>query len=81
MSRAWRAGTRHDPFNIAWSNFARASCRVWAVTSVRSASPYNFIFLFYKKSYIHIYSLYSILKILEYDVLLVRWLQTCSGLI
>jgi hypothetical protein len=35
-------------------------------------------FLFYKKTYIHIYNLYSILKTFKYDVLLVRQLYLVS---
>jgi hypothetical protein len=63
MGRVWRAGSRHDPFNSAW-----------VVASARSVGPahHNYIFLLYKKSYIHIYSLYSILKTPEHDVQLVR---------
>jgi hypothetical protein len=35
-------------------------------------------FLFYKKTYIHIYDLYSILKTFEHDILLVRQLYLVS---
>jgi hypothetical protein len=50
------SGPGHDPFNSAWSSPARASCRVWAVASVRSAGPvrHNYIFFILKKSYIYI---------------------------
>jgi hypothetical protein len=56
MGRVWRAGPRHDPFNSVWANLARVSCSAWAV-----ARPSMIIFLFYKKTYIHMYNLYSIL--------------------
>jgi hypothetical protein len=63
MGHVWRAGLRHDPFNSVWTNPARAPCGVWAVASARSASPARHdYFLFYKKSYIHMYNLYSIYK-------------------
>jgi hypothetical protein len=39
MSRVWRAGPRHDPFNSAWASPARAPCGAWAVASTRSARP------------------------------------------
>jgi hypothetical protein len=54
----------------------RTSCRAWAVASARSAglARHDYIFLFYKNMYIHIYNLYSILKTCEHDVLLVRQL-------
>jgi hypothetical protein len=62
MSRVWRAGPRHDPFNSAWANPARVSCGAWVVATTRSAGPTRHdYFLFYKKSYIHMYNLYSIL--------------------
>jgi hypothetical protein len=80
MSRVWRAGPRHDPFISAWVSPARASWLAWTVASVCSASSarHDYIFLFYKKSYIHMYNLYSILKIPDHDVLLVRRLYPVS---
>jgi hypothetical protein len=53
---------------------ARHERRAWVVASARSAGPvrHDYIFLFYKKSYIHMYNLYSILKALEHHVLLAR---------
>jgi hypothetical protein len=62
MGRVWQVGLGHNPFNSAWANPTRASCRV--VASTRSADPvwHDYIFSFYKKSYIHMYNLYSILK-------------------
>jgi hypothetical protein len=39
MSHVWRFGPRHDLFNSAWANPARAPCGVWAIASVRSAGP------------------------------------------
>jgi hypothetical protein len=73
MGRVWRAGPRHGPFNSAWASPTRASCHAWVVASVRSADPvrHDYIFLFYKKSYIHMYNLYLILEIFDHDVLLV----------
>jgi hypothetical protein len=52
----------------------RASCRTWAVASPRSAGPacHDYIFYFTKKTYIHMYNLYSILKTHEHDALLIR---------
>jgi hypothetical protein len=58
MSRVWRAGPGHDPFNSAWASLARATCRAWAVASAR----HDYIFYFTKKTYIHMYNLNSILK-------------------
>jgi hypothetical protein len=80
MGRVWRVGLGHDPFNSAWASPARESCRAWAIASSRSASQarHDYIFLFYKKSYIHMYNLYLILKTPECDVLLVRWLHLVS---
>jgi hypothetical protein len=80
MICVWRAGVRHDPFNSIWANLVRASCRAWAVASDRSAGPtrHDYIFLFYKKSYIHMYNLNSILKTPKHDVLLVRRLHLVS---
>jgi hypothetical protein len=54
--------------------FARANNVVsrLAVASARSAGPARHDFFYFTKTYIHIYNLYSILKISEYDVLLVR---------
>jgi hypothetical protein len=48
---------RHDSFNSAWSNPARASCGAWAVASVRRARPVrhdNFFIL--QKNHIYIYT-------------------------
>jgi hypothetical protein len=56
MGRVWQAGPRHDPFNSAWANPARASCGPWAVASARSAGPTRLFFYFTKN---HIYNLYS----------------------
>jgi hypothetical protein len=51
----------------------RTSCRAWDIASTRSAGPARHDYIFYfKKTYIHIYNLYSILKTFEHDVLLVR---------
>jgi hypothetical protein len=55
----------------------------WAVALAYSDGPArrDYIFLFYKKSYIHMYNLYSILKTLEHDVLLVRRLYRVSPIL
>jgi hypothetical protein len=60
MGRVWLAGPRHDPFNTAWVSPARASCRAWAIASAHSAglAQHNYIFLFYKKNCIYIYTIY-----------------------
>jgi hypothetical protein len=94
MGCGWRAGLGHAPFNNAWASPTRAACRVWDVASARSADPtrlhsvspallpsgFGFdIFLFYKKSYIHMYNIYSIFKTLDYDVLLVIRLHSMSS--
>jgi hypothetical protein len=69
----------NDPFNSVWASPARAQCRVWTIASARSAGPARpdtiIFFLFYKKSYTHIYNLYSVLKTSEHDVLLIRRLH------
>jgi hypothetical protein len=59
MSRVWRAGLRHDPFNSVWANPARAPCIAWAVASARSAglARHDYFFIL-KKSYIYIYTIY-----------------------
>jgi hypothetical protein len=78
MGLVWWVGPGHVPFNSAWACPTRAPCRVWAVASARSAGPARLYFLFYKKSYLHMYSLYSILKTPDHDVLLVRRLHPVS---
>jgi hypothetical protein len=59
MSRVWRAGSRHDPFNSAWANPARASCGAWVVASARSAGParHNYFFVL-QKNHIYICTIY-----------------------
>jgi hypothetical protein len=44
--------------------WSQKQSNAWAVASARSAGParHDYIFLFYKKTYIHIYNLYLILK-------------------
>jgi hypothetical protein len=72
MGRVWRAGPRHDPFNSDWANLARASCGAWVIASDCSAGPARHdFFYFIKKSYIHMYNLYSILSTSKHDVLLI----------
>ena len=75
MSGGPARGTTH----LILSGPAWHKRRAWAVASSRSASPTrpDYIFLFYKKLYIHIYNLYLILKTFEHDVL-VRWLRPVS---
>jgi hypothetical protein len=59
MDRVWRAGPRHDPFNSAWANPARASCGAWAVASARSAGPVRHdYFLILQKNHIYICTIY-----------------------
>jgi hypothetical protein len=59
MTRVWRAALRHDPFNSAWANPARAPCGAWVVASTHSAGPARHDFFYFtKKSYIHMYNLY-----------------------
>jgi hypothetical protein len=50
MSRAYRAGPKHGPFNKAGSGPTRQPYRAWAAVSARSAGParHDYIFLFYK---------------------------------
>jgi hypothetical protein len=59
MSRVWRVGLKHGPFNSAWASPTWASCRAWAVASARSAvlAWHDYIFLFYKNR-IHICTIY-----------------------
>jgi hypothetical protein len=63
MGCVWRAGSRHDPFNSAWANLARASCSAWVVASARSTARPNTIIFYFTKNhiYIYMYNLYSIL--------------------
>jgi hypothetical protein len=65
MGHVWRADPRHDTFNSAWASPARSSCRAWAVASARSGT---IIFFILQKSYIHMYTSYSILKRPKCDV-------------
>jgi hypothetical protein len=59
MVRVWRAGSRHDPFNNACANPTRALCGASAVVSARSVGPARHdYFLFYKKLYIYICTIY-----------------------
>ena len=65
MGHVWQAGPRHDPFNSAWANPARASCGAWVVASARSAGParHDYIFLFYKNVYTYIQFIFNIKNI------------------
>jgi hypothetical protein len=56
------------------------ACRAWAVASAHSTglARHDYIFYFTKKLYIRMYNLYSILKTLKHDVLLVRRLHLVS---
>jgi hypothetical protein len=82
MGSVWRSGPGYDPFNSAWTSPTRSSCRGWAVASARSADPPETIIFFYFTklvyTYIYIYNLYSILKIINHDVVLVKWLHSVS---
>jgi hypothetical protein len=62
IGHVWWVVQRHNPFNSAWARPARAPCGAWAIASVRGAGPTRHVFLFYQKSYIHMYNLYSIIK-------------------
>jgi hypothetical protein len=78
MGCVWRVGPGHDLFNSAWASPTR-SCRAWSVASGRSAdSAHDYIFYFTKPVYTYIYNLYSILKTINHDILLVRWLHLVS---
>jgi hypothetical protein len=56
IGRVWRAGTRQDPFNCAWTNPARASYGAWAVASARSvgSARHNYFFILQKIIYTYI---------------------------
>jgi hypothetical protein len=58
MGRVWRAGPRHDPFNSAWANPARAPCSAWTVASTRSAGLTQHDFFYFTKNYIYICTIY-----------------------
>jgi hypothetical protein len=62
MSRVWRAGSRHDPFNSVWASPTQALCRAWAVASARSAGPtrHDYIFLFTKNVYTYVQFIFNI---------------------
>jgi hypothetical protein len=55
MSRVWRAGPRHDPFNSVWANPAQALCGAWAVASARSAGPARHDYFFILQKIIYTY--------------------------
>jgi hypothetical protein len=61
MSRVWWAGPRHDPFNSAWANPARASCGAWAVDSARSAGSawHDFFYFTYVQFIFNIINTWS----------------------
>jgi hypothetical protein len=54
MGRVWRAGPRHDPFNSAWANPARASCDASVVASAHSAVPAQLFFILQKNIYTYV---------------------------
>jgi hypothetical protein len=64
MGRVWRAGSRHDPFNIAWANLTRVSCGVWAVALVRSAGParHNYFFILQNIIYTYVQFIFNIIN-------------------
>jgi hypothetical protein len=47
MGHVWWAGPGHGPFNSAWANPTRSSCRAWAVASARSADPARHDYIFF----------------------------------
>jgi hypothetical protein len=55
MYRVWRADPRHDPFNNARANPARASSGAWDVASVHSASLARHDYFFILKKIIYTY--------------------------
>jgi hypothetical protein len=65
MGRVWRADLRHDPFNSAWANLARAPCGAWAIASGHSAgSARHDYFLFHKKiMYTYVQFIFNIISI------------------
>jgi hypothetical protein len=65
MGRVWRAGPRHDPFNSAWANSARALCGAWAVASAHSASltRHDYFFILQKIIYTHVQFIFNIINI------------------
>jgi hypothetical protein len=63
MGRVWRAGPRHDPFNSAWANPARAPCSAWTVASTRSAglTQHDF-FILQKIIYTYVQFIFNIIN-------------------
>jgi hypothetical protein len=47
MSRVWRAGPKHGPFNSAGPGPARDPCRAWAAASARSAGLARHDYIFF----------------------------------
>jgi hypothetical protein len=68
MGRVWRAGPRHDPFNSAWANPARASCSTWAVASARPGT-----IIFFKKNHIYICTIY--IQYYKHMSMMLYWLD------
>jgi hypothetical protein len=57
MTRVWRAGPGHDPFNSALASSARASCRACVVASARSAglTRHSYIYIFILQKTVNTY--------------------------
>jgi hypothetical protein len=71
--RVWRVGLRHDPFNSAWANSARASCGAWAVTSIRSSNSVQHDFFYFTKNHIYICTIY--IQYFKYLSIVFYWLD------
>jgi hypothetical protein len=77
MSRVWRAGPRHDPFNSVWASSTQASCRAWAVASAHSAgSARHDYFFILEKNCIYICTLY--IQYLKHISMKFYWLAVVS---
>jgi hypothetical protein len=74
MGRVWRAGPRHDPFNSAWANPARASCGAWAVALARSAVPARHDYFFYFTYHIYICTIY--IQYYKHISMVFHWLDS-----
>jgi hypothetical protein len=79
MDRVWRAGPGHNPFNSAWASLTRSSCRVWAVSSARSADPaqHDYIFFLFYKTRIYICIIY--IQYLKQLTMMFYWLDDFTG--
>jgi hypothetical protein len=72
--RAVSSGSARGTTHLIVAGLARHERRAWAI--VLPARHGTIIYFYFtKKSYIHMYNLYSIIKIYEHNVLLVRRLH------